>query len=190
MEKLYSLGGERMDVRQPYVIQCKNAFLKGEGVEHYTKYYHEVSYLYENKREDDPIVYEVYSYTKGPATLGSLNWGVTILEAIETQGECNMTKGHFHVNKDCAEIYFGISGEGLLLLMDETGYTWAEKVFEGSLHYIDGHLAHRLVNSGDCQLKVGACWPVSAGHDYESIKEREFEYRIIKRNGQIEFIKR
>ena len=101
-----------------------------------------------------------------------------------------MTKGHFHVNKDCAEIYFGIAGVGLLLLMDEEGHTWAEKVYEGSLHHIDGRIAHRLVNTGDEDLKVGACWPTSAGHDYHAIEKREFGYRVYKRNGQIEFEKR
>lgn len=101
-----------------------------------------------------------------------------------------MTKGHFHENKDCVEFYFGIQGEGLLLLMDESGYTWAEKVFEGSLHHIDGHVAHRLVNIGEIDLKVGACWPTSAGHDYVAIEEKAFGYRIKKINNQIEFIKR
>lgn len=58
-----------------------------------------------------------------------------------------MTKSHFHENMDCTEFYFGIAGEGLLLLMDETGQTWAEKIYEGSLHHIDGHIAHRLMNT-------------------------------------------
>ena len=127
---------------------------------------------------------------KGKDILGNLNWGLTVLKPVYSHNECNMTKGHFHVNKDCAEIYFGIAGVGLLLLMDEEGHTWAEKVYEGSLHHIDGRIAHRLVNTGDEDLKVGACWPTSAGHDYHAIEKREFGYRVYKRNGQIEFEKR
>lgn len=180
-----------MEILEPSVIHhISQGVLEGKDVETYTKKYHEVSYLYEKPREDDPVVYEVYSYSKGEDVLGNLNWGLTVLKPVLSHDECNMTKGHFHENKDCVEFYFGIQGEGLLLLMDESGHTWAEKVFEGSLHHINGHVAHRLVNTGDVDLKVGACWPTSAGHDYAAIKEKEFGYRVKKVDDQIEFIKR
>lgn len=180
-----------MQVKEPAVIHhFHQGVLKGESVETYTKKYHEVSYLYKNQREDDPVVYEVYSYTKGKNILGNLYWGLTVLKPVYSHGECNMTKGHFHEDKNCAEIYFGLAGEGLLLLMDETGKTWAEKVFEGSLHHIEGTVAHRLVNTGNVDLKVGACWPTKAGHDYAAINEKEFGYRIFKRDNHIEFEKR
>ena len=78
-----------------------------------------MKYLYENQRDDDPVVYEVYSYSKGADVLGNLNWGFTVLKPVYSHDECNMTKGHFHSLKDCAEIYFGIAGQGLLLLMDD-----------------------------------------------------------------------
>lgn len=180
-----------MEVKEPKVIHhIINGVIEGEKVETYTKMYHEVDYLYENKRDDDPVVYEVYSYSEGDDVLGNLNWGLTVLKPVLSNGECNMTKGHFHENRDCVEYYFGIQGEGLLLLMDEEGNTWAEKVFEGSLHHIDGHVAHRLVNTGDIDLKVGACWPTSAGHDYAAIENKEFGYRIKKIDGKIRYIKR
>lgn len=107
-----------MKVIEPSVIHhIQNGVLEGKDIESYTKRYHEVNYLYEKQREDDPIVYEVYSYSKGKDILGNLNWGLTVLKPVYSHNECNMTKGHFHVNKDCAEIYFGIAGVGLLLLM-------------------------------------------------------------------------
>ncbi len=180
-----------MKVLEPEVIHhIQGGVLEGDNAEKYTKYYKEVKELYSGRREDDPVVYEVYSYTKGADVLGNLNWGLTVLKPVLIDNECNMTKGHFHVNKDCAEIYIGIAGEGLLLLMDEKGNTWAEKVYEGSLHHIDGKTAHRLVNTGDRDLKVGACWPTSAGHDYQAIQDKEFGYRIYKRGGKLEFAKR
>lgn len=40
--------------------------------------------------------------------------------------------------------------------MDERGYIWAKKVFDGSLYHIKGTIAHRLVNTGNVDLKVGA----------------------------------
>lgn len=180
-----------MKVIEPSVMHhILNGVLEGNDVEKYSKKYHEVKQLYDKARDDDPVVYEVYSYTKGENVLGNLNWGLTVLKPVLSHDECNMTKGHFHQDSQCAEFYFGISGEGLLVLMDKSGYTWAEKVYEGSLHHIDGTVAHRLVNIGDDDLKVGACWPTAAGHDYQAIEEKEFGYRIYKRNGKIEFVER
>ncbi len=178
-----------MKVLEPKIIHHMNDVIKGEKVEYSEKRYQDVKYLYKHQREDNPIVYTVYSYSEGKDVLGNLNYGLTILKPVYSQGECNMTKGHFHNNKDCAEFYLGISGTGLLLLMDGKGNTWAEKVFEGSVHYIDGKLAHRLINVGETDLKVGACWPTSAGHDYVSIKNNEFKYRVFKTNEDIQFIK-
>ena len=115
----------------------------------------------------DRVMYEVYSFENGdPGQAGSLNWGLTVMYPELVNGECNFTRGHVHADQSCAEIYLGLSGEGLLLLMDRDGRTWAEKVRQGSLHYIEGNWAHRLVNTGDETLKVGACWPAAAGHDY------------------------
>ena len=167
--------------------------IRGADVKYYKKQFSEVENLYKNGKgiEATTTVYTVYSYEQGAADqIGNLYWGLTILEPIYINQECNMTRGHFHQDKNCAEFYFGIAGDGLLLLMDEQGTTWAEKVFQGSLHHIDGKFAHRLVNTGDTQLKVGACWPTTAGHDYEAIETCEFGYRILKNDQEIIFEKR
>lgn len=182
-----------MEVFEPKALHdIEHGVIEGKDVVCTKKYFHEIAYLYQNAKIDgDPVVYDVYSYSQQDEHIkGNLNWGLTILKPIYIHDECNMTKGHFHVDRQCAEFYFGIEGEGLLLLMDEDGHTYAEKVFKGSLHHIDGHVAHRLVNIGDSDLKVGACWPTTAGHDYEAIQNREFGYRIFKRQGKLEFEKR
>ena len=50
-----------MKVIEPEVIHhIQNGVLEGKNVESYIKRYHEVDYLYNQKRDDDPIVYEVY----------------------------------------------------------------------------------------------------------------------------------
>ncbi len=182
-----------MEIFDPKAIHdIEHGVIEGKDVICAKKYFHEVAYLYENANiEGDPVVYTVYSYTQQDEHVkGNLQWGLTILEPLYIHDECNMTKGHFHVDRDCAEFYFGIEGEGLLLLMDEDGHTYAQKVFKGSLHHIDGHVAHRLVNTGKVPLKVGACWPTTAGHDYEAIEQREFGYRIFKRQETLIFEKR
>ena len=179
-----------MKVLEPKVMLDHLGIMSGDEVEKSVKHYQDVSFLYENPREDNPVVYEVYSYTQSGEEGGNLNWGLTDLKPVYSNGECNMTKGHFHVNKDCAEYYFCTQGHGLLLLMDETGKTWAEEMKPGSLHYINGHYAHRCVNTGDDDLIFGACWPVRSGHDYESVEKREFGYRIKKDGDRIVYEKR
>jgi glucose-6-phosphate isomerase len=96
-------------------------------------------------------------------------------------GEYFMTKGHRHTRDDRPEYYWNIEGEGFLVLYDGT-HAWVEKVERGSVHYVPGNVAHRLVNTGNRLMKTGACWPADAGHDYTSIAERGFPLRILKTN--------
>ena len=145
-------------------------------------------YLNTENCDMDTVVYDVFSYNKAqPGRNGDLLWGMTVLYPVQVNGECNMTRGHWHVDRDNAEFYFGITGQGLLMLMDENGKCWCEKVFPGSLHYIDGIYAHRLINTSETEtMKVGACWPVTAGHDYAATEKQPFTTRIFLKNGQIE----
>jgi glucose-6-phosphate isomerase, archaeal len=83
------------------------------------------------------------------------------------------------------EIYFGLGGNGLLIYMDEKGECFAEKVCKGSIHYIHGEYAHRLINTGDIDFKVGAAWRKAAGHDYEAIENKNFPCRVYKIEGKI-----
>lgn len=132
------------------------------------------------------VMYEVYYYLEEETMQpGSLNWGLTVMNPECVGEECNMTRGHIHEDTSCGEFYFGLSGEGLLLLMDRDGNAWAEKVFPNSLHYIDGRLAHRLVNTGDGVFKVGACWSALAGHDYQWVEQHPFPVRVYKKKGEI-----
>ncbi|MEY8323752.1 glucose-6-phosphate isomerase family protein [Lachnospiraceae bacterium 54-11] len=162
--------------------------IKGKEVSFYKKTLGEMKDAYRDTSGMEPytLLYTTYSYEAGDSKkAGDLYFGLTVLEPVTVNGECCMTRGHFHLERNCAEFYFGISGSGLLLLMDDEGKTWAEKVEKGSIHHIAGNLAHRLINTGDEQLKVGACWPTVAGHDYEAIEKRNFGYRILKKDGKI-----
>ena len=94
-----------------------------------------------------------------------------------------MTKGHFHSNSDRAEFYWGVEGEGFLILMDERRNVWAERMFPGSLHYIPGKVAHRVANTGYQKLVFSACWPSDAGHDYATIADAGFARRLVDVNG-------
>ncbi len=133
------------------------------------------------------LVYEVSSHAAvKEGTPGGLFFGTSTIHPGKVGNEYFMTKGHFHQKREAAEYYWGISGEGLLLLMDENRSCTAEKVEQGSLHYIGGYLAHRLVNTGNEDMVVGACWPSDAGHDYGSIETAGFSVRVLCENGKWE----
>ena len=178
-----------MSVLEPAVFHdIPDGIVRGKDVKMYKKEFKAIKGIYLDPRSvaDDTLMYFVYSHEAGsPEKLGDLFWGLTIMEPVLVNGECNMTRGHFHLDRNCAEYYVCLGGTGLLLLMDENGATHAEKMYRNSLHHIDGAYAHRIINTGDERFLVGACWPTTAGHDYEAIEKHPFPFRVFKRNGAI-----
>ncbi|MEK7358378.1 MAG: glucose-6-phosphate isomerase family protein [Bdellovibrionota bacterium] len=116
-------------------------------------------------------------------TEGALFWGTTFIEPGTIGGEYHMTKGHFHAKLDRTEFYMGVEGEGALILMDESGRTWWERMHPGSVHAIPGRVAHRVANTGKTRLSFLACWPSDAGHDYETIARDGFGGRLMDVDG-------
>ena len=133
--------------------------------------------------DPDTKLYDVYSYIPADGLAGALNFGITHIFPGKVGEEYFMTKGHFHAQDDRAEYYWGIEGEGVLILMDRDRDTWGEKMFPGSLHYIPGGVAHRVANTGSKTLSFGAAWPSDAGHDYEEIAQNGFSARLMAVNG-------
>lgn len=168
-----------------------NGTLSGEETAHAAKKISDVAGIFHDKAatagmDPNTVVYEVDSHMAVPeGTPGGLFFGTSRIHPGKVGGEYFMTKGHFHNRRETAEYYWGIAGAGVLLLMDESGGTWAEQVEAGSLHYIGGHIAHRLVNTGEDDLVVGACWPSDAGHDYGSIETAGFPVRVVCRDGKV-----
>ena len=117
-------------------------------------------------------------------TPAGLFFGTSTVMPGKVGREYFMTKGHFHARSDRAEFYWGVQGKGMLILMDRNRNTWAEEVYPGSLHYIGGETAHRLANTGDDNLVVGACWPSDAGYDYKEIETNGFSARLLEVNGK------
>lgn len=115
---------------------------------------------------------------------GGLFWGVTILQPGKVGEEYFMTHGHFHANRTRAEYYATVAGSGMLLRMDEEGGTRGEAMSPGTLHYIRGEDAHRVVNVGREPLIFWASWGSDAGHDYGTIRQQGFGASVIERDGQ------
>ena len=180
-----------MEIRKPLIHQdFYDGVMTGQAAGSYQKHYRDVVQVF---REEDPglspdtLMYQVYTF-RGEDSPQVLLWGLTVLEPVLVAGECNMTRGHFHLDRTEPEIYFGCGGEGLLLLMDEDRKVWAEEVSPGSVHYIRGSWAHRLINTGSVPFKVGCCWKDRAGHDYAAIEKAPFPVRVYRREGRLEFV--
>lgn len=133
------------------------------------------------KTDPDTVVYRVQAWCPVPeGTEGSQFWGTTVIEPGHVGAEYFMTHGHFHMKRDRTEYYGTIEGDGALIFMDAAGSTWMESMSPGSLHFIPANTAHRVANVGNIPLRLVACWPSDAGHDYESIRRHGFGARLLK----------
>lgn len=180
-----------MEILEPTTVYdlCTGR-LDGENVSYGKKRLAEIRSIFRDRHaadsgDGDTVVYEVGMHAEVPeGTCGGLFFGTSIIHPGMVGDEYYMTKGHFHARRETAEYYFGISGSGILLLMSEDGKCSAHRMEKGALCYIGGHIAHRLVNTGDDDLVVGACWLSDAGHDYGSIAESGFPVRVVCRDGK------
>jgi glucose-6-phosphate isomerase len=135
-------------------------------------------YLEEYDGTDDPVVYRVYGIP-APATNANLLSSTTVIRPGRVGREYFMTKGHFHERRDRAEIYLGLSGEGLLVMATEQGRHAVEPIRRGTVNYVPGWWAHRSVNVGDEPLVFFAAYLGDAGHDYATIEERGFPVVVL-----------
>ncbi|MDO5144110.1 MAG: glucose-6-phosphate isomerase family protein [bacterium] len=171
------------------MVNYLTGYMQGDGVSQSSRSLVDLKNVFENEdaragMDQQTIVYDVQSHAAVPeGTTGGLFFGTSNVMPGQVGDEYFMTKGHYHARKECAEYYWCIEGTGALILMDESGRCWFEEMSPGSLHYIPGFVAHRLANTGDVPLRVGACWPSDAGHDYATIAEHGFTARLKNVNG-------
>jgi glucose-6-phosphate isomerase len=171
-------------------IDWLTGMMRGSAVQEATKTLRDMARLFHDadslrRMDENTVVYRVqWTEPVAQGTTGGLFWGSTIIEPGRVGDEYFMTHGHFHSRRDRGEYYGTIGGKGLLVLMDESRATRTDAMFPGSLHYITGGLAHRVVNTGDEPLLFWACWPSDAGHDYASIKADGFGARVLLRDGK------
>ena len=132
----------------------------------------------------DPIIYTVASVE--PATgPGQLHYGLGIIMPGKVGDEYYLTKGHLHAWREAAELYFGLSGQGFMLLEDEhSGQSIAILLAPGSAVYVPAHAAHRTINTGTVPLSYLGVYPSEAGHDYGAIANRNFGSVVIEHEGK------
>lgn len=129
--------------------------------------------------EGDPVVYEVLQ-RDAPEEVGQLITCTTVIRPGAIGTEYFMTKGHFHADRDTAEVYLGLSGRGLLLLQTEEGETAELELGRGTVAYVPPRWAHRSVNTGSGPLVFFAVYPGQAGHDYGAIEVSGFLRRVVR----------
>lgn len=176
--------------KSPVILNLFNYSINGEPIINQTRQLKDLKGIFQDQEVFDQMDQEQLAYTVQSwlpvkeGTPGGLFFGTSTIYPGNVGDEYFMTKGHFHAQSDRAEFYWGVQGKGMLVLMDRDRNTWAEEVFPGSLHYIGSEIAHRLANTGDEKLIVGACWPSDAGHDYQEIAENGLSARLVEVDGR------
>jgi len=134
-------------------------------------------------QDENPLLYEVVAVEPGDGA-GDLHYGLGILYPGTVGNEYYLTKGHYHETREAAEVYIGLTGEGIMLLEDEhTGESRLEPLGAGKVVYVPGHTAHRTMNTGDTPLTYFGIYPSNAGHDYGALAERNFLKILIDQEG-------
>ena len=127
--------------------------------------------------EGNPTVYEV-NRTEPELGDDSLCYASTIVYPGRVGEEYFMTRGHTHVKGSAPEIYLTVRGEGMMLLQTHDGKIQALSMASGTILYVPGETAHRIVNVAEEALITFAVYPATAGIDYDEIQRTGFS-RIV-----------
>lgn len=138
----------------------------------------------------NPLLYSVGAVEPAVGD-GDLHYGVGLLMPGKIGDEYYMTKGHLHSWRPAAEFYFGLTGEGVMLLEDEaTGESRIVPLLPNGVVYVPGHTAHRTMNVGKTPLTYIGVYPAKAGHDYSTIAKKNFRCIVVERDGKPAMIER
>jgi glucose-6-phosphate isomerase len=134
--------------------------------------------------EEDRVVY-VVSAAEYPSTEGQLNYAIGLIMPGKIGCEYHLTKGHYHAWRSASEIYIGLVGEGGLLLENEADQeTQFLPLLPNTAVAVPGFTAHRTVNVGPGPLAYLGIYPAQAGHDYDSIAQKNFHHVIVESEGK------
>ena len=119
---------------------------------------------------ESALVYSVneQKYQNGP---GALIVGTSIVLPGRYGAEFAVTRGHLHAVSDRAELYYCLSGRGVMLLDTVDGDTAAVELTAGKAVNVPGQWIHRSVNVGDEPFVTLFSYSADAGQDYAIIAE-------------------
>ena len=133
-------------------------------------------------KREDPLIYEFHELGC-PERAGDLAFGTTILYPGKVGNEYYMTKGHFHVILETAEVYYTLKGQGYMVMENPEGDTIEMPLSEGQCVYVPRRYAHRTVNTGTDPLVLFYTFGADAGHDYGTIETKGYHHLIVEENG-------
>jgi glucose-6-phosphate isomerase len=157
--------------------------------EHYVKRVAELAGLYRDSAAFDTLIaanpdavgYEVAGYRQEGS---DIFFGTTTMHPGKIGDEYFMTRGHYHVRRDCGEAYYTQSGRGLLLLQTREGESREVEMTPGVCAFIPPDWAHRSVNIGVEPLVFTWFCQTSAGHDYGDILTHGMRRLAVERDGR------
>lgn len=161
---------------------AKGMLENGDG--HYRKSYRDLTGLYADSaafdailaEKADQIAYEVTSYTPGGKT-SDMIMGVTRMEPGRVGREFFLTRGHIHANGDRPEVYYTLSGRGIMQMESPDGEVRLVEMGPQQICYVPPFWIHRSVNIGDEDLVMFFSYPADSGQDY-GIIERSNGMRV------------
>jgi glucose-6-phosphate isomerase len=116
----------------------------------------------------DSVVYEVTDY-KPSQDAGDMIVGVTKMLPGKVGREYFLTRGHIHANANRPEIYYGESGQGLMLMESPAGEIRIVEITPKTICYVPPYWIHRSVNTGSDMLVMTFAYPADSGQDYDII---------------------
>jgi len=128
----------------------------------------------------DPAAPIYTTYAPPETGLPELSFSTTVVQPGTVGDEFFMTRGHFHTDQERGEFNVTLNGHGAMILMDRDRATWLEEMRPGSIHNLDGRLAHRVANTGPVPLIFLCVWMSDCGHDYETIARDGFSRRLFR----------
>ncbi|MDU0366194.1 glucose-6-phosphate isomerase family protein [Microbacterium sp. NPDC089180] len=133
-------------------------------------------------RDTGEPVYWVESST--PETgRGALTIGLSVLRPGRIGDEFAMTRGHLHAQSEFAELYYGLSGSGVMLLESVDGESRALPIGPGVVVHVPGGWVHRSVNVGDDTLVTLFAYATEAGQDYGLISDAGGMQQLVVADG-------
>lgn len=182
-----------MDSNKPFVLDFDlvSGFCKSGRVKPIQRYVSNMATQFADAeaarqmvQDGDPLLYEFYGLDLPEDDSGVLQFGTTILYPGKVGDEYFMTKGHFHTILDTSEIYYTLSGHGMMMMETPEGEVDWKELSPGEAIYVPGRWAHRSINTGTEPLIMFFVYRGDAGHDYGTIEEKGYHKIVVEKDGK------
>lgn len=131
---------------------------------------------------DDALVYTVETQEYGNHE-GALIVGTSTLLPGQYGEEFAVTRGHLHKISNRAELYYCISGHGIMLLETLDGRSEAVELRAGDAINVPGEWVHRSVNVGERPFVTLFTYSADSGQDYKLIADAGGMKQLIVTDG-------